>query len=100
MTVPRLLTYAEASVYLGCSVKTVRRRVDAGQLVPVIDGGLRRITETDLRAYIDSRRRAPTGPKPTSRRKGTRDARAVVTPPSNPHPGRVRRLWETGDPDA
>lgn len=96
MSVPRLLTLAEASVVLGCSVKTVRRRIAAGDLVPVIDGGLRRITEQDLRVFINARRRAPSGPR-TPHRGGGGVRRPGVTAPGNSYPGRVRRLWEDGD---
>ncbi len=93
----RLLTLTEASRFLGCSVATVRRRVQAGALPVVIDGGLYRILESDLRAYIQARRRAPAGRRGTGPR--TRHP-PLITPPTNPRtPGRVRKLWEDGNPE-
>lgn len=93
----RLLSYAEAAAFLGCSVKTVRRRVAAGELPVVVDHGLRRITEPDLRAYVAARRRAPVGPRGTGPRTRTPNP---LTVPDNVPGRRVRRLWEDGDEDA
>lgn len=52
----KLLTETEASEILGCSVRTVRRRIEAGQLAVIRDGSLKRIQPEDLRNYIRNRR--------------------------------------------
>jgi excisionase family DNA binding protein len=48
----RLLTLTEVAERLGCSPKTVRRRIDEGALSIFRDGRLVRVTEADLRRYI------------------------------------------------
>lgn len=50
---PALLTYRQASVLLGVSERTVKRRVAAGTLTPVRDGGISRLRVTDLEAFIE-----------------------------------------------
>ncbi|MEQ9634838.1 MAG: helix-turn-helix domain-containing protein [Devosia marina] len=52
-----LLTPAQAAEILNMSVKTIRRRIDAGKLPAIHDEGLVRIDQTDLRQYIADRRR-------------------------------------------
>jgi excisionase family DNA binding protein len=52
----KLLTETEASEILGCSVRTVRRRIEAGELAVIRDGRLKRIQPDDLRNYIRNRR--------------------------------------------
>lgn len=51
-----LLTLDEASTILGCSVKSVRRRIAAGDLPVVRDGRLVRVHPDDLDRYIRARR--------------------------------------------
>ena len=51
-----LLTVAEAAGILKCSLKTIRRRIDGGDLAVVRDGKLIRVRPEDLRRYITSRR--------------------------------------------
>lgn len=48
----RLLTYSEVAAVLACSVKTVRRRVESGELAVVHDGRLRRVRPSDLDRYV------------------------------------------------
>jgi len=53
-----LLTLKEVAVALDASIKTVRRRIDAGELPVVRDGRLIRVRPPDLRTYIAARIRA------------------------------------------
>ena len=52
----KLLTETEVSEILGCSVRTVRRRIAASELAVIRDGRLVRIHPDDLNFYIQSRR--------------------------------------------
>ena len=52
----KLLTETEASEVLNCSVRTIRRRIKAGELAVIRDGRLIRIQPEDLRIYIRTRR--------------------------------------------
>ncbi len=52
----KLLTETEASEILGCSVRTVRRRIEAGKLPVIRDGRLKRIQPADLRNHIRNHR--------------------------------------------
>jgi len=52
----KLLTETEVSQILGCSVRTVRRRITSGELVVIRDGRLVRIHPDDLNFYIQSHR--------------------------------------------
>lgn len=52
----KLLTETEVSDILGCSVRTVRRRINAGKLAVIRDGRLKRIHPEDLRVFISNRR--------------------------------------------
>lgn len=51
--VRRLVSYSEAAAMLCCSVRTVKRRVAAGQLRPVRDAGIVRLRIADLDAFIN-----------------------------------------------
>ena len=94
----RLLTYAQAAEALGVSPKTIARRVKAGALAVVVDGGIRRIPDAALARYVEARTIAPQEPRAVSRRPSRRTA---------PDPGhvagkagsgeRVRRLWEDAE---
>ncbi len=53
---PRLLTLQQASDTLGISPKTLRRRIDAGQLPVIRDGRIVRVHPSDLARYISARR--------------------------------------------
>ena len=53
---PRLLALVQATAVLNCSVKTLRRRIAAGDLPVVRDGRLLRIHPDDLRRYVLGRR--------------------------------------------
>jgi excisionase family DNA binding protein len=50
-------TVDEAAERLDCSVATVRRRIDAGDLVAIKHGRVLRILESDLQAFIRASRR-------------------------------------------
>jgi excisionase family DNA binding protein len=53
---PRLLSLAETADLLGCSMKTLQRRVQAGDLPVIRDGRLVRVHPEDLRRYVAARR--------------------------------------------
>jgi len=52
----RLLTIQDAAAAIGCSVKTLRRRIEDGALPVFRDGRLIRIHPDDLARFINSRR--------------------------------------------
>lgn len=52
----RLLNINEVAVFLGVSIKTVRRRIEAGELPVIRDGRVIRIHPNDLDRYVASRR--------------------------------------------
>ena len=53
---PRLLTLQDAAGILNTSMKTLRRRIDAGQLPVIRDGRIVRVHPADLQRYISARR--------------------------------------------
>jgi excisionase family DNA binding protein len=55
----RLLTLEEVAGVLGCSTRTVRRRVDAGALPVYRDGRIVRVPEAALEGYVRTRTVAP-----------------------------------------
>ena len=55
--VPRLLTLEEAAETLNISLKTLRRRIAAGDLPAIQDGRILRVHPRDLEHYIASRRK-------------------------------------------
>ncbi len=56
-----LLTFYEVALELGCSAKSVQRRVSAGVLPVFQDGRIRRVRRVDLEAYIAARTVCLTG---------------------------------------
>jgi excisionase family DNA binding protein len=63
----RLLTIEEVAARLGVSAKTVRRRVDGGELPVFRSGRVVRVREEDLRRYVahsTARRRLVAGGVP------------------------------------
>ncbi len=52
----KLLSLSDTAEVLGCSLKTIRRRVKAGDLATIRDGRLVRVHPEDLQRYIQSRR--------------------------------------------
>lgn len=52
----RLLSLKETRAVLGCSIKTLRRRIAAGEITFIRDGRLIRVHPDDLRRYIQQRR--------------------------------------------
>ena len=54
--VPRLLRVDEVASILGVSLKTVHRRIDAGELVVIRDGRVVRVHPNDLERYVAARR--------------------------------------------
>jgi excisionase family DNA binding protein len=48
----RLLTLPQAAEVLGCSTRTLRRRIRDGSLPAFRDGGLVRVREADLDRYV------------------------------------------------
>jgi excisionase family DNA binding protein len=69
-TVPHLLTVAEAGRVLGCSGRTVRRRIADGELAGVIEHGRLMVRGDDLATYVEGLERI--GAKATSRRRRIR----------------------------
>ncbi len=53
---PRLLTLQETAGILNTSMKTLRRRIDAGHLPVIRDGRMLRVHPADLECYISARR--------------------------------------------
>lgn len=49
---PRLLSFAQAGEYLGCSARTVRRRAADGLLKSTRNGGLVRFRTEDLDSFL------------------------------------------------
>jgi excisionase family DNA binding protein len=82
----RLLTLDEAAARLGCSTRTLRRRILDGSLPAFRDGGLVRIREADLDRYV-----AANVSRAELARAGVRTAGVVLHPKA--------RLWDD-DPDA
>lgn len=54
LTVPALLSVATVATVLGCSTRTVRRRITAGALPAVVEGERTMVRGDDLRTYVDS----------------------------------------------
>jgi excisionase family DNA binding protein len=52
----RLLNLRDTSEVLGCSMKTLRRRIEAGELAVIRDGRIVRVHPEDLQRYIQQRR--------------------------------------------
>ena len=52
----QLLTLTEACKVIGCSLKTLRRRIADGALAVIRDGRLIRIHPADLQRYIQQHR--------------------------------------------
>lgn len=63
---PVLLSVARAGELLGCSVRTVRRRIADGSLPAVLEAERVMIRGDELRAYVDGLERF--GPAPGTRR--------------------------------
>jgi excisionase family DNA binding protein len=74
---PRLLTLDAAALVLGCSLKTVRRRIADGSLQAVRDHDRTKVRSDDLQAYIDNLARAGGSGQP--RRRARRTPRTYVS---------------------
>lgn len=68
LRVPRLLDLVEAGAILGCSPRTVRRRIAKGLIPAVLEEGRLMVRGDELRAYIDSLTR-PAGSTMRARRR-------------------------------
>jgi hypothetical protein len=66
--VPRLLSIAKVAEIVGRSPKTVRRRIDDGSLLAVVEHGQLMVRADELRAYIDGLQR-PRGERSRRRRR-------------------------------
>ena len=53
---PRLLTLQDAAGILNTSMKTLRRRIDAGDLPVIRDGRIVRVHPNDVERYIAAQR--------------------------------------------
>jgi len=53
---PQLLTLRDTADILNTSMKTLRRRIDAGELPVIRDGRIVRVHPRDLERYISARR--------------------------------------------
>ncbi len=56
VVLPQLLTLQESALILKTSLKTLRRRIDAGHLPVIRDGRIVRVHPRDLQRYISARR--------------------------------------------
>ncbi len=56
VVLPQLLTLQESALILKTSLKTLRRRIDAGELPVIRDGRMLRVHPADLQRYISARR--------------------------------------------
>jgi excisionase family DNA binding protein len=83
----RLLTLSEAAGLVGCSVRTLRRRIERGSLPVFRDGRIVRVRELDLAGYIGRRTTCP-----LVRRAAPRRARLC------PEPQKARWLFDSPDP--
>lgn len=81
----RLLTVADVAKRLDCAPETVRRRIRAGRLRAMRDGGLLRVPEDALAEYVVA---SSTLPAATPRRA----RRVAAVPPAR------RRLADLTDP--
>lgn len=64
LTVPTLLSVANVATVLGCSGKTVRRRIADGTIPAVMEQGRVMVRGDELRGYIDRLERAGDGTRP------------------------------------
>lgn len=71
VTVPLLMSVANAAAVLGCSPRTVRRRIAEGSLPAVTDHGRVVVRGDDLRKYIDDLERVGAPPARRSRAAAT-----------------------------
>jgi excisionase family DNA binding protein len=55
------LTLEQVANILSCSVRTVRREIDAGRLKSLKFGGRRRVLASDLRSYVEAHRNGTSG---------------------------------------
>jgi hypothetical protein len=70
VAVPTLLTLTTVASVLDCSPRTVRRRIDTGELPAVNEHGRTMVRGDELRAYIDALEAV--GATPRSRRRPTK----------------------------
>lgn len=96
MSGPRLLTYRQAADALGVSPRTVARRVKAGAVAVVVDGGIRRIPSESLEVFVASRTVPAREPGRSRRPARTSGGRTGSTAPARAG-GRVVRLWEDSE---
>ena len=75
VAVPLLLSVSAVACLLGCSNRTVRRRITEGSLPAVIDHGRVMVRGDELRTYIDSLQRAGGPPRTPLSATHTRTAR-------------------------
>ncbi len=72
VAVPVLMSLEAAGKVLGCSARTVQRRINGGLLRAVIENGRTMVRGDDLLAYVESLQRFERGPtKRRPRRAGT-----------------------------
>lgn len=74
-----LLTVSDVAARLGCSTRTVRRRIASGDLRAIRDRGLVRVSERELERFVATRL-SPTGAAvsaPSSPRRATLSRRAA-----------------------
>jgi excisionase family DNA binding protein len=86
----RLLSLGQAAARVGCSTRTIRRRIAAGQLTVFRDRGLLRIPEQALADYLSARTLRP-AIRPSQ-------AAPIAATSDAPPPAAARRLWELPDP--
>lgn len=72
VAVPRLLSVATAAEVLGCSQRTLRRRIASGELVARVDHGRIVIRGDELREYVDRLERLGSSAAPRRRARPAR----------------------------
>jgi excisionase family DNA binding protein len=83
-----LLSIQQVAELLGCSTRSVRRRIDQGELPAFVDGRLVRVRASDLDRYIEQRTRPlrlSSAPAPRRRESGQ-------------PPAPARSLFDLADP--
>jgi len=92
----RLLTLQQTAEALGCSTRTVRRRIASRELACVRDGGLIRVASSALDSYI-AKHTIPAAGDPAHKPR-QRAVRSHYSDETHHPDGRIRRLYDDPPP--